>query len=349
MTDSKNKTTPPGYLSLPIEKVHTNMQLPFSIYVHLPENNKMILFRAEGEVLQKVRLDQISKYSDKFFIKSEDRAKLEAFLNSPAQSVASKLSEVINLPSKSVAVNTKTELQLRSMEMLTKQLHFSIDPNSAESPVQQATKHIHKVVDDVLDIVGIDEGIVAKIQSLQNSLNNEEWNHSLSVAAVSALFAISLGYTDKKLLRDIATGGYLHDIGLVACDVPMPKRDINYTPEEMELYKNHPRAGLELIETLELPVSEEVKLIIYQHEEKYDGGGFPMDISGPEIFEPAQIIAIADRFDALIRVDEPGWLTPEKALYQLLEENSKSDLPCAYSPLLVVQIAEAAFAAGAID
>lgn len=343
---SNQKTNHPGFVHVSLDRLQGNTKLPFAIYIYMPEKDKMLLFRGKDQVLEQAKLESIRDFADRFFIKIEDEALLSS--TSSSKKTLEKIEQVIKTPRKQLDRGTKEEMRLKSAVLLAKHLSIKLDPNSSESPVEQANKQIHKIANEVFDILEVDSGLLDKIRNLQNSMGKEQWNSALNVATISALLACTIGYTDQKLIRDIATGGFLHDVGLVLCNLPLPLRILQYNEEEMERYKQHPIAGLELIETLGLEITEEAKLIVYQHEEKYEGGGFPMNLSGGEIFEPAQLVAIAQRLNTLIKVDEPGWLTPDKAFEQILDENVAPGKKADFNPILLQQMYEAGTKAGVL-
>ncbi|MBI3554959.1 MAG: HD domain-containing protein [Deltaproteobacteria bacterium] len=336
----------PGFLPLPIDRLPANRVVPIEMYIYMPMNGKMLLYKEEDAILGPARHARMHEFRERFYFRREDLPKLEAFLKSAPDD------EDI-LPSKTLANNphflanatTKEELQKRSAELLFNHFGFNADPGSQSSLTDQMQRQINQVTEDVLEVLEVDAGVLDKLKAILGSIEISGWNHSANVAGMSALLALSIGYTDKELLRDIAAGAYLHDIGLSTCNLPLRSRELDYSAADTELYRQHPAAGLELLEILELPVSENVKIIVYQHEEKFDGGGYPANSTGADIFEPAQLVAIASRLDHLIRTDQPGFLTLDEAMRKIGEENTASGRPAEFSPMLLNQIFDAVFSA----
>ncbi|MBI3542623.1 MAG: HD domain-containing protein [Deltaproteobacteria bacterium] len=338
----------PGYLPLPIDKLPANKVVPIEMYIYMPMNGKMLLYKEEEAVLGPARHARMHEFRDRFFYKREDQPKLEAFLKANPGDDVRPMKSLMSNPHFLSGAASKEELQSRSAKLLCNHFGFTPDETSDESITEQMQKQINQVTAGVLEVLEVDAGVLDKLKAVVGALETSGWNHSANVAGISALLALAIGYTDKELLRDIATGGYLHDIGLSTCNLPMRARELNYTPVELERYRQHPAAGLELLEILELGVSENVKIIVYQHEEWHDGGGFPQGAQGADLFEPAQLVAIASKIDHLIRTDLPGFVAIDEAMRKIGEENGAGGGACEFNPGLLNQIFDAVFSGGAM-
>lgn len=125
--------------------------------------------------------------------------------------------------------------------------------------------------------------------------------------------ALALGEAELTAIR---LGAYLHDLGKVRVPHEILNKDGPLTPEEFTIIKRHPVWGLELLATIEFPW--DIKPIIRWHHEKYDGTGYPDGLQGDEIPLAAQIVCIADVYDAMTttRSYRPA-MEPEVALEQM--------------------------------
>jgi HD-GYP domain-containing protein (c-di-GMP phosphodiesterase class II) len=124
------------------------------------------------------------------------------------------------------------------------------------------------------------------------------FTHSANVATYCVSIAQSWGNSARADLAQIAAGSLLHDIGKRG----IPRRVLNaprkLTAIEREAIQRHPQIGFEELST-DPALSWGQLMIVYQHHERIDGGGYPVGIVDDEIHPWAKICAVADVFDAL--------------------------------------------------
>ncbi len=106
----------------------------------------------------------------------------------------------------------------------------------------------------------------------------------------------ALGLTEEEL-RELETGGYIHDVGKVAIPDVILLKPTRLTPKEYEVMKLHVKFGYELVKDLGFPQGS-MDVLLY-HQEKYDGTGYPFGKKGEEIPLLARIYTIADSFEAM--------------------------------------------------
>lgn len=120
--------------------------------------------------------------------------------------------------------------------------------------------------------------------------------HCLRVAAFSAHIARKMGITGKAL-RDIRLGALLHDVGKIGIPDAILQKPGPLTPEEWKLMKKHPELGARLLERIKF--LEGAIPIVLNHQERFDGTGYPSRIRGEEIPLGARIFAVVDTFDSM--------------------------------------------------
>lgn len=87
-----------------------------------------------------------------------------------------------------------------------------------------------------------------------------------------------------------------HDIGKIKISPDIIHKESSLTPKEFEVMKMHPIYSYEIIKPI---LGEDIAYIAKCHHEKLDGSGYPLHLKGDAIPIEAQIIAVADIFDAL--------------------------------------------------
>ncbi len=120
--------------------------------------------------------------------------------------------------------------------------------------------------------------------------------HSFRVAKYAALIAERMGYNGQQV-TDIYNIGLLHDIGKIAVPDNILGKPGRLTKEEFEIISRHAEHGYEILKEIE--IRPELATGAGYHHEHIDGTGYPFGKKGDEIPEVAQIIAVADTFDAM--------------------------------------------------
>ncbi len=132
------------------------------------------------------------------------------------------------------------------------------------------------------------------------------FGHCERVAQNAVAMARLLGL-DEQAETTILLGAYLHDVGKVRVPHEILNKPGPLAREELEVAQMHALWGIELLADIEFPW--DLKPIIRWHHEKYDGSGYPDGLKGDEIPLAAQIVGIAEVYDALT-ASRPGKATP---------------------------------------
>ena len=102
----------------------------------------------------------------------------------------------------------------------------------------------------------------------------------------------------------ISMASALHDIGKIGIDEKILNKPGKLTKEEFDIMKTHTLIGATMLENLKMYQGEILLEVAYQicrwHHERYDGKGYPDGLVGEEIPISAQVVSLADAYDALI-------------------------------------------------
>ena len=120
--------------------------------------------------------------------------------------------------------------------------------------------------------------------------------HCERVAFFACVLADSSGM-DSRSLFWLRLGALLHDIGKIIVPTEVLNKAGELTEEEWAIMKRHPEAGLELVADIDFP--GDVRSIIRNHHERWDGRGYPDGLAGGEIPSSARILCVVDVYDAL--------------------------------------------------
>ncbi|MCR5546554.1 MAG: HD domain-containing protein [Lachnospiraceae bacterium] len=120
--------------------------------------------------------------------------------------------------------------------------------------------------------------------------------HSFRVANYTRMLAEKLGYT-KEQTEDMYNIALLHDIGKLSIPDAILNKPEGLNDEEYEIMKSHAAKGQEVLE--EITIAPDLAIGAGYHHERLDGKGYPHGYTADEIPMVAQIIAVADTFDAM--------------------------------------------------
>jgi putative nucleotidyltransferase with HDIG domain len=120
--------------------------------------------------------------------------------------------------------------------------------------------------------------------------------HCERVAFFACVLADSSGM-DSRSLFWLRLGALLHDIGKIIVPTEVLNKASDLNEEEWAIMKRHPEAGLELVADIDFP--GDVRSIIRNHHERWDGRGYPDGLAGEAIPFTARILCVADVYDAL--------------------------------------------------
>jgi putative nucleotidyltransferase with HDIG domain len=147
--------------------------------------------------------------------------------------------------------------------------------------------------------------------------------HCQRVAFFACVLADSAGFNARSLFW-LRIGALLHDIGKIIVPTEVLNKPGKLTDEEWAIMKRHPQAGLELVADIDFP--GDIRAIIRNHHERWDGKGYPDGLAGEGIPLAARILCVADVYDALTttRSYRPG-LTHSRAAEIMLSSEGQFD------------------------
>lgn len=180
--------------------------------------------------------------------------------------------------------------------------------------------------------------ILSHVVEFRNGQNGSHVQHMRQLS--ERLLEMLCAKTDRYRLTPqdcnlIALASSMHDIGKIAIDAKILNKPGKLTPEEFEQMKQHTILGAKMFDDLAAHHNEKLVRtacdICRWHHERYDGHGYPDGLVGDEIPISAQVVSLADVYDALIseRVYKPAY-SHEQAMAMIL--NGECGV---FNPLLI--------------
>lgn len=163
--------------------------------------------------------------------------------------------------------------------------------------------------------------------------------HSFRVATYARMIARRAGYTAAQA-EEVYNIGLLHDIGKIAVPDEILNKPGRLSDEEYQVMKQHTTNGSEILQ--EIAIAPGLALGAKYHHERIDGNGYPSGRRGDEIPQVAQIIAVADCFDAMYSTRPYRKQMPLDAVIAELKRCSGTQLNSKYVDAWVDLISEGA-------
>jgi putative nucleotidyltransferase with HDIG domain len=157
--------------------------------------------------------------------------------------------------------------------------------------------------------------------------------HCERVADLACALALRAGLEARELFW-FRIGAIVHDVGKLIIPSDILNKPGKLAPDEWELIKRHPVAGVEMLSDMDFP--GDVIPMVRSHHERWDGQGYPDQLAGEAIPRSARMLCIADVYDALTsKRSYKGALAHDAAMIVM-----KGDSGTQFDPELFAQFEE---------
>lgn len=186
--------------------------------------------------------------------------------------------------------NELEETVERQTATLRKQYHL----------LQTQAEKIHRRNESIIDILGT----VVEYRNLESGEHIKRVKGFTEILAREAMKCFpEYGLTEELIDAIVATSS-LHDIGKIVISDSILLKPGKLTAEEFATMKSHTTRGSEILMNIQDIWGDEYQKVGYEicryHHERYDGKGYPDRLKGEEIPVSAQLVSIADVYDALV-------------------------------------------------
>lgn len=227
------------------------------------------------------------------------------------------------------SVDLETKNELKRLEQEKKIVRMQKDLDQQEQLEMIVTERTEELRERNQMLSRMSEEVIELLGNITEARDTESGEHIRRVKGFSHILADKVMelYPEYGLTKDkvniIASASALHDIGKISIPDHILLKPGRLTAEEFNIMKTHCEKGCAILKNAPKDWSKEYveigEEICHYHHEKWDGKGYPEGLKGDEIPISAQIVSVADCFDALTteRVYKPAY-NPDKALEMIL-------------------------------
>lgn len=272
-----------------LRDLEKDTEINFDLYVHLPQNQKTLIFRKNGSVMDDKAIQKFNDMKQQMYIKKTER---KAFFEY-ARTVLSMRD--IPLP---VSMTEKFHRSKRTIfDIMTCFLNGAPADYAVGKEILEQCKVIISENMELIKDMSPKELFDEICRFAGNTRSN--YHDAICVAGYAAFFAQLLGMKVEDREK-AAMAGLLHNVGLAQMPLTSAgKIENEYSEAEFSEYKQYPIRSEHMVKNKKVPLEPEIALAIGQHRETCDGKGFPKAMQLGSAGQMSKLLAIAYEFHKL--------------------------------------------------
>lgn len=267
-------------ITISVSTLSPSASIGTDLYSRIDDSDRVQLYRGADFPMKPEDLNKLrSRGVHQLYIERESRAKYQEYLREMAQGDGD-----------SEATTTQRTAAMNEVVLDVLETSFR-------------NRNTDNTVDDAAELGSIAAGLVTREDFAAGDLfrvlshDYATFTHSANVAYYSGILAAKLGYS-KEEVEQIIAGGLLHDVGKLEIPDAILTKPGRLDEAEFAAIKRHPRTGFrELCHREDL--TEAQLMMVYQHHERLEGGGYPTGVSKNEIHPWAKLCAVVDIYEAV--------------------------------------------------
>lgn len=275
-----------------IRDLEIDSEINFDVYVHLPANQKTVMFRKAGTQLEGKSIDKFSNMKQNMYIK---KTQMKAFFEY-ARTVLS--ARNVAIP---VSMTEKFQKSKKSIfNIMSNFMNNSTGDFEEGRRILGECQSIIESFDFTTDRTP--EDLYAELCRFTGNTRSV-YHDAISIAAFAAFFSQITG-GDQTARANAALAGLLHNIGIAQVPISaMDKKMATMTESELTEYKAYPERSVNMVKAKKVSLPPEVANAIGQHQELGNGTGFPKALKNDDIEPLSKILVIAYQFHLMTALE----------------------------------------------
>ncbi len=271
-----------GFAPIRISVLRGDQKIGFDCYIEVA--GKQLLYLRKGDSFEGARLAKLKeKKVKKMLIREEDEQLYRDYM---ARNI-------------DMAYDKNSSQSLENRANIVQGLQQSNTEAVFENPADEVAYAAAKEGSQrFTDFLMAEDKAIKNLLALENA-DQSLSHHGVTVASLAVRIAKETGYDSPKNLPLLAMGGLIHDLGhyISGQNITRPIKD--FSPQELELYKQHPAEGAKKFKDLK-HMDQHVVQIILEHEENINGSGFPDKKVEAKLNPLSVYVGSANLFDRLV-------------------------------------------------
>ncbi|HER24120.1 MAG TPA: HD domain-containing protein [Candidatus Atribacteria bacterium] len=171
-------------------------------------------------------------------------------------------------------------------EKVTNLEEIKLKYNRVNRKLEQADKKLKKMIETAANIIN-------KVVEIRDPYSI---GHQQRVSQLATTIAQEMELPKSKI-EGVKIASLVHDIGKLNVPIEIISKPHKLIDVEFNLIKNYPKVGYDIFKKVDFPW--DVAQIVFQHQEKIDGSGYPRGLKGDEICIEAKIVGVANVIEAM--------------------------------------------------
>lgn len=280
-----------SYVPIQCLDIEAQTAIPFDLYVNLPRNQKIILYRRSGSILENDRLQNFASNNyTHFYIQKEHYREFVKY-------VALRFNTLLGL--------SNSPDQARLMSGVAKSVLTSTFRQDNGKIAQVMMDNLNDITGTIIES-SLEGAVYLKAKKMFQRLTqlaekgSDFQKHPINVTSLAVLISFGIGYNNERILGDLAMAALLHDVGLSKLSTKIIQKahdPMGLTIEERLQLRAHPELSVDVLKERDVEISDLTEIIISQHHEEFAGTGYPLGLRGYNLNELSQILRVSDEMD----------------------------------------------------
>ncbi|MCT4642994.1 MAG: hypothetical protein N4A33_11950 [Bacteriovoracaceae bacterium] len=278
-----------NYVPIRLSTLKHEIPFSFNIYIKLP--SRYLLYIKRGDSIESARINHLKEYKvRKMYIEDSDEENYQSFLDNYLSDPNASNEDKASIGT-SIAYDT------------SEQIYESPETQEAYKAAQNTSDKLIKLLNGNDEILKAILSATQELSSQEDDLAHQMQKHSVNTCSLAIKFGEFLGLQQKEL-QELGIAAFYHDISFVKLSIKEQKlffKPIDQmSPDELTLYKKHPEQDIQILQDKEF-ASKAVLDLIFTHEQRMDGSGFP-GTSSQKLTPIQEVHALCCHYDREITI-----------------------------------------------